>query len=209
LFVFAHADPESDLFLGSVPGGGFSMEWEAAQRNLTMDDFFKQAELADLKDDLPIYLPYLLGRGAPYMDYTPCASWIGLSARHTLPELCRATIFGPLAALRQSADLLGRENGMQYKTVVMQSLACREKAVRETAAALFPQEKRMPQNTEASLLGAAVLGTVATGYYASISDAIEKMVHTEKLPERPEQERLIAEKLFARYLETAEPVTAG
>lgn len=209
LFVFAHADPESDLFLGSVPGGGFSLEWEATQRNLTMDDFFKQAELAELKEDLPVYLPYLLGRGAPYMDYTPCAAWHGLSAHHTLADLCRATVFGPLAALRQSADLLGLLNGTEYRSVVLQSLACREKSVRETAAALFPQKKLMPENTEASLLGAAVLGAAATGLYPSIAEAIRQMVHTAELPERPENERLAAEKLFARYLKTVEPVTAG
>lgn len=209
LFVFAHADPESDLFLGSVPGGGFSLEWEAAQRKLSMDDFFKQAELSELKEDLPIYLPYLLGRGAPYMDYTPCAAWSGLSAHHTLPDLCRATVFGPLAALRQSADLLGELNGTEYKSVVLQSLACREKAVRETAAALFPQEKRMPENTEASLLGAAVLGAVATGLYPAIADAVRGMVHTQKLPERPEAERSAAKKLFDRYLTSAESVAVS
>ncbi len=204
LFVFAHADPESNLFLGSVPGGGFSLEWEAAQRNMTMDDFFKQAELAELKEDLPVYLPYLLGRGAPYMDYTPCAAWHGLSARHTLPDLCRAAIFGPLAALRQSADLLGQLNGTEYRTVVLQSLACRERSVRETAAALFRQKKRMPENTEASLLGAAVLGAAAVGLYPTIDAAIRGMVHTTDLPERPENEQLAAETLFSRYLEATE-----
>ncbi|MBQ7400468.1 MAG: hypothetical protein IJW07_00355, partial [Lentisphaeria bacterium] len=209
LFVFAHADPESDLFLGSVPGGGFSLEWEASQRNLTMDEFFKQAELAELKEDLPVYLPYLLGRGAPYMDYTPCAAWHGLSAHHTLADLCRATVFGPLAALRQSADLLGQLNGTEYRSVVLQSLACRERSVRETAAALFQQKKLMPENTEASLLGAAVLGAAATGLYPTIATAVRQMVHTTELPERPENERLAAEKLFARYLKTVEPVTAG
>ena len=93
--------------------------------------------------------------------------------------------------------------------MVLQSLACREKSVRETAAALFPQKKQMPENTEASLLGAAVLGAAATGLYPTIATAVRQMVHTEELPERPENERLAAEKLFTRYLKTVEPVTAG
>ncbi len=100
-------------------------------------------------------------------------------------------------------------NGTEYRSVVLQSLACREKSVRETAAALFPQKKRMPENTEASLLGAAVLGAAATGLYPNIAEAIRQMVHTAELPERHENERFAAEKLFVRYLEAVEPVTAG
>ena len=81
--------------------------------------------------------------------------------------------------------------------------------MRETAAALFQQKKLMPENTEASLLGAAVLGAAATGLYPTIATAVRQMVHTTELPERPENERLAAEKLFARYLEAVDPVTAG
>ena len=203
LFVFAHADPDFDLFLGSVPGGGFSYEWEAKQRNLTMEDFFRHAEQASLQKDLPIYLPYLLGRGAPYMDYIPAAGWYGISAKHSLNGLCRATVFGPLAALRQSADLLAELTETNYHSVVLQSLACREKSVQQTASALFPQKKMIPENPEASLLGAAILGMAAVKKYSSISEAIRNMVHFNDLPESDCTEKEIADFLFRRYLEIA------
>ena len=34
LFVFAHADTEQELYLGSVPSGGFSFEWPGPRRSL-------------------------------------------------------------------------------------------------------------------------------------------------------------------------------
>lgn len=206
LFVFSHADPGYDLFLGSVPGGGFSYEWESKQRNLTMCEFFRMAEQSDLKDDLPVYLPYLLGRGAPYMDYTPSARWCGIFAKHSLADLCKATVFGPLAALRQSADLLSELTGQSYESVVLQSLACREKSVRETASALFPQKKMMPENTEASLLGAAIIGMTAMKIYTNMDQAISKMVHCNDIPDVSSEANNAAQTLFRRYLAEAENV---
>lgn len=203
LFVFSHADPASDLYLGSVPGGGFSLEWEAAHRNLTMEAFFRAAERAALRVDLPVYLPYLLGRGAPYMDYIPCASWSGIGSHHTQDDLCRAAVFGPLAALRQSADLLSELTDHPFDSVVLQSLACRERAVRETACALFPQKKLLPANTEASLLGAAVIGMTAMHVHASMPEAVGRMVHVKESEDVPETEREAASSLFGRYLAEA------
>lgn len=204
LFVFSHADPDFDLFLGSVPGGGFSLEWEAKQRNLSMEEFFRLAEQAELKESLPVYLPYLLGRGAPYMDYTPSAEWIGISAKHSLADLCKAAIFGPLAALRQSAEMLAKLTDQNFESVVLQSLACREHSVRDTAAALFPQGKRLPENTEASLLGAAILGMKGINCCTDFKSAISQMVHTQRFADTNDSEINAAEILFQRYLRAAE-----
>ena len=76
--------------------------------------------------------------------------------------------------------------------MVLQALACRETAVRETAGALFPQEKLLPVNSEASLLGAAVIGFTALGQYPDIAAAAKVMVKNQpvELPSAPEAERL-------------------
>lgn len=201
LFVFAHADPARELYLGSVPGGGFSLEWLARTGNLTMERFFELASAAPLRADLPVFLPYLLGRGAPYMDYTPSAEWITLNACHSQGDLCRAAVFGTLAALRQSADLLERLAGPR-ENIVLQALACREKAVRETACALFgKQTKFLPRHGEASLLGAAVIAAVATGVYADFTAAQGAMFSADRIAPAPDEN---AETLFLRYLEAAD-----
>lgn len=199
LFVFAHADPAEELYLGSVPSGGFSFEWLAKIHNLTVPEFFRLAESAPLSDELPEFLPYLLGRGAPYMDYAPCGAWRGLRADHTLPELCRAAVFGTLAPLRQCADLLGSAAGARGR-IVLQALACREQAVRETAGALFLQRKFLPENSEASLLGAALVGAVGMGMYPDLAAASAAMVRSREA-ELPSE--AVAQRLFARFMATA------
>ena len=196
LFVFAHADPTLELYLGSVPSGGFSFEWFAKTHNIPMEEFFDLAKTAPLDEELPLFYPYILGKGAPSMDYTPCGAWKGLRADHSLKELCRAAVFGTLCPLRRCADLL-EECAGERPELVLQALACREDAVRETAGALFRQIKYMPVNSEASLLGAAAIGFAALGAYPSVTEAARAMVGN-----RPAELRHtdVAERLFRRFL---------
>ncbi len=197
LFVFAHADPEKELYLGSVPSGGFSFEWFAKQHNLSMDEFFRLAQSVPLSEELPLFLPYILGRGAPYMDYTPNGAWLHMKASHTLADFCRAAVFGALCPLRQCADLLVSLAG-ERPNLVLQALACREDAVRETAGALFRQKKRLPANSEASLIGAAMIGMTALGVYPGLEAAGKAMVRTRET--RMEHEAG-AESLFQQFLQ--------
>ena len=209
LFAFAHADPTEDLYLGSVPGGGFTFEWLSKNMfHCTLDQFFSMADRAELQEDLPLFMPYLLGRGAPYMDYTPCAKWCRLSAHHNSDQLALGAVTGTLSALCQSAVLLEKLLNCRYQNVVLQSLAYRENAVRKTAAALFRQQKSLPVNPEASLLGAAVIAAVATGSADSFHDAQTKMVHTKRLPDVPEVLKETASRLFAAYMAEAD-IIAG
>ncbi len=198
LFVFAHADPERELYLGSVPSGGFSFEWLARIHHLSVDDFFRQAEKADFNENLPLFLPYLLGRGAPYMDYEPNGAWLHLKASHTLPDLCLGAIFGTLCPLRQCTDMLEALTGPR-PNLVLQALASREKPVRECAGKLFTQQKFFPENSEASLLGAAVVGMTALGVYPSISEAGKNMVRGQAA--EPSGLNSTAARLYARFRE--------
>ena len=162
-----------------------------------MEDFFRLARSAPLTESLPLFYPYILGKGAPSMDYTPCGAWDGLRADHSLKELCRAAVFGTLCPLRICADLLENCAGPR-PDLVLQSLACRETAVRETAGALFRQHKYLPVNSEASLLGAAVIGFTALGEYRTVADAAAAMVKN-RPADLPRTET--AERLFRRFME--------
>ena len=201
LFVFAHADPERELYLGSVPAGGFSFEWLARMHNLTVDGFFREAEKSSPERDLPVFLPYLLGRGAPYMDYAADGAWRHLKASHTLADLCLGAVFGTLCPLRQCADLFEQLIGPR-PNLMLQALACREKAVREAAGGLFRQNKFLPENSEASLLGAAVTGMVALKHFGGFPEAGAAMVRGTECG-MPSDSR--AQNYYAAFRELLEP----
>ena len=202
LFVFAHADPTRELYLGSVPAGGFALEWFANLHQLPMEQFFRLAEQGGIDENSPVFLPYVLGRGAPSMDYRPAGAWFGLSAANTLPELCAAAVFGALCPLRQCADLL-EELTWKRKNVALQALACREASVRRWACALFHQRKLIPENSEASLLGAAMLGFTGLGAYPDVRTALKAMVRSQCV-DAPHGRN--AEQAYGRFLERASQI---
>lgn len=208
LFAFVHADPESELYLGSVPGGGFSLEWAAKNMiHCSMDEFFAIGDSRKIfPGDLPVFLPYLLGRGAPYMDYIPCGRWVGLKASHDAVDIVQGAILGTLCALRQSCDLL-ESLDHPFETVVLQSLANREAAVRRAACALFTQKNKVvPVNPEASLLGAAMIGAVGCGIWSTFAEARQNMVHGELLEPVADENITAAQSYYKRYLDAADQV---
>lgn len=198
VFVFAHADKEKELYLGSVPSGGFTFEYLANLHNISVEEFFHKAMQVPLADDLPIFLPYILGKGAPYMDYESNGAWFKLSGAHTLPHICRSAIFGVLASLYENSEMLC-SLGVKAESLVLQALACREKAVQMTANALFPQEKYLPENSEASLLGAAMIAYTALKVYPDLTICAEKMVHKTLLAPAAEDEKDVAEHLYDKF----------
>ena len=203
LFVFAHADPTRELYLGSVPAGGFALEWFANLHQLPMERFFRLAEQGVVKENSPVFLPYILGRGAPSMDYRPAGAWFGLSASNTLPELCAAAVFGTLCPLRQCADLL-EELTWKRKRMILQALACRETSVRRHACALFHQSKLIPETSEASLLGAAMLCFAGLGVYHDVRTALKAMVRSQAVEE---PQKIGMEDAYRRFLEFASQIS--
>ena len=205
IFVFAHADPALELYLGSVPSGGFSFEYLANVHNIPTEEFFIRAMEVPLAEDLPVFLPYILGKGAPYMDYESNGAWFHLKATHTLSHICRGAILGTLSALNQSSEML-QKLGIAGNNLVLQALACREKVVMDTANALFPQKKFLPENPEASLLGAAITGFAALDKTKTISEYAEKMIKKNPVAPAPENECRVAEFLYKQYCQYAEKV---
>lgn len=203
IFSFAHAVPGKELYLGSVPAGGFCFEWLARIHNISVDTFFSIAEQSNHLDDLPLFMPYILGRGAPYMDYTPCGAWADLRAEFSLEDLCKGAIMGTLCALRQNADCMEELSGKREK-IVFQALACRENIVRECAAKLFKQQKFMPQNSEASLLGATAIALTALKVDPSPEKAIARILQSKPISWQYDSN---AEKYFNRYLLMANKIT--
>ena len=161
-----------------------------------MDEFFRLAQSVPLSEEQPLFLPYILGRGAPSMDYAPNGAWLHMKASHTLPDFCRAAVFGALCPLRQCADLLEELAGKR-PNLALQALACREAAVRETAGALFRQRKLLPANSEASLLGAAMIGMTALGVYPNLEAPGGTMVRSAAAEAKHTD---CAERLFRRFL---------
>lgn len=199
IFAFLFVDPEYYLYLGTVPAGGYSFEWFSKVLSVDILEVFKRAENANSKSKL-IYLPFIQGSGTPYMKYKPSGAFMNISDEDSSPEFCRALVEGVVFSLKESADIL--ENLSRKNRLILQSLASKVPLVKQIFLSLYSEEKELylSNQKEASIVGAAILGTVGIGIYDSISKAQKNMIsmkrseHTtvkggEKILERFEEYR--------------------
>lgn len=199
LFIFAHADPSLELYLGSVPSGGFSFEFLSNLASCPIEEFFRLAGKAPISRDLPLYIPYILGKGAPSMDYTPNGGFLHIKGTTTREEMARGAVCGALFPLYECA-LLMEEFAGKRENILLQALAARVPAVRECACALFSQKKFLGASSEASLLGAGIIGAAAMGCYKDLPSAMEKMIRKEEVPSGLKEEQEEIRHLYDAFL---------
>ncbi|NLF61255.1 MAG: hypothetical protein GX574_08890, partial [Lentisphaerae bacterium] len=82
--------------------------------------------------------------------------------------------------------------------LVLQALACREAVVREAAAGLFAgKELLLPENSEASLAGAAAIALVGLKFVPDFRSAIARLFQASGLPSSPDD---AIERYYQRFL---------
>ena len=87
--------------------------------------------------------------------------------------------------------------------MILQALACREAFVRRCACGLFRQQKFIQENSEASLLGAAMLGFTGIGVYSDVRAALKAMVRAKSV-NAPHETTM--EQAYNRFLMWAEKI---
>ena len=94
IFNFCYVNKKSLVRMGSCPGTSFSIDWFERQVIRLPSDQKKRFDNINrsTRSKIPeiYFLPYLLGTGSPYMDYSPKAAFIGLSHNHNQEDLRRA-----------------------------------------------------------------------------------------------------------------------
>ena len=122
-------------------------------------------------------LPEFLGNRSPHADPLARAVVTGLDLDDSLASLARlfvAGLCGLAYGLADVADTM-RVHGIDSETMIMSGGASRSRLVRQIMADTTGLCVALPQTAEPVLLGAAMLGAVAAGSFASIPDAMTGM----------------------------------
>ena len=180
IFTFLFVDLENYFYLGTVPAGGYSFDWFS--RILTRDtsEVFKLA--GESKEDMNLlYLPFIQGTGTPHMIYEPLGAFLNISDQDSEAEFCRALIEGAIFSLKESSNVI--EAFTEEKdNLVLQSLAAKVPIIQDIALSLYESRNiYVSDQKEASIVGAAIVGTVGCGIYNDIRQAQANMVKVSKL----------------------------
>jgi xylulokinase len=111
------------------------------------------------------FLPHLMGERGPQADPLARGALIGLTLRHSRPQMVRAILEGTVFHLRRLLEAQASEHGLTSKATA--GVACggaaRSPLWMQLLADITGMAVRVPVVVEAGVLGAAILGGVAAG----------------------------------------------
>jgi D-ribulokinase len=134
------------------------------------------SEAALLARDLHV-MPEFLGNRSPYADPDSRAVVAGLDLDADLGAMERLFMAGLCGLAYSLADVIDafKAHGVHSNMIVMGGGAGRSPLVRQIMADTTGLAVTLPQTQEPVLLGAAMLGAVAAGTYASLSETMAAM----------------------------------
>lgn len=197
--VFCHAVPRRWHAMGVMLSAAGSLRWlRDALVGESYDELISEAAHWPPGAEGAMFQPYLAGERTPHADPNARAAFVGLSLRHDRGALVRALLEGVAFGLRDSLELL-RELGVRPEVGRVTGGGARSELWLRIAASVLglPLERTVVE--EGAAYGAALLGGVAAGVYASVEEAVAACVRPRDRVEPVAEWREQYAELYARF----------
>jgi xylulokinase len=155
-----------------------------------------------------LYLPYLATAATPRWNPQARAAFVGLSFAHGRAEMTRAVMEGVVLEIRDMFEQW-TSAGLSIRSLRIGGGATRSKLWNQIQADVYGRPVETLRVGESAVLGAAILGGVGTGVFASIEEGVAAMVHvTDRLEPEPQRHRRY-EDLYHAYVQTYEGLSSS
>lgn len=190
LHVFCHALPRAWHAMGVTLSAAGSLAWlhHALGGDASYDALMAEAARWEPGVEGLVFLPYLAGERTPHADPDARASFTGLSLRHDRAALVRAVLEGVAYALRDSLELV-RELGVDARRARVSGGGARSQLWLRVVASVLGIPLEVTAVEEGGAFGAALLGAVAGGEFASVGEAVHACVSVRRTVEPVESWR--------------------
>ena len=176
LHTFCHAVPGSWHAMGVTLSAAGSLRWlRDALGGAPYDVLLAEAERWPPGVDGLRFQPYLTGERTPHADPDARGAFVGLELRHDRGALVRAVLEGVAFALRDSLELL-RDLGVDVRVGRASGGGARSNLWLAIVASVLGVTLERTVVEEGSAYGAALLGGVAGGVFASVHEAVDRCV---------------------------------
>ena len=165
---------DSYVLLATCESGGISLEWY--KNNFLPDSTYEEIEKVISRRDKPgniIFLPNLTGVNAPDYEENASGVFYGLKIRHDPYDLALAVMEGVAYMLASNVDLL-RSAGFAINQIISTGGGARSQTWSQIKSDVIGCDIAVPADKEAACLGAAIIGAVESGVYASCQQAIDE-----------------------------------
>jgi sugar (pentulose or hexulose) kinase len=191
--------PESYIYLPVCESGGISLEWFAGQ--IMGGESFPSIDIEAAKRNThtPLtFLPYLTGVNPPEFDPDATGVFFGLRAGHDKYDMALAIMTGVACLLRKNIDYF-RKSGIHVDSIISTGGGAKSALWSQIKADITGIPVVVPRNEEAPCLGAAVIGAVTTGAFASYESAVQSCVSM-KNKYLPGENRTVFEAQYRLFL---------
>jgi xylulokinase len=197
--AFCHAVPGRWHAMGVMLSAAGSLRWlRDALVGESYEELIREARRWPPGAEGLLFQPYLAGERTPHADPDARGAFVGLSLRHDRGALVRAVLEGVAFGLRDSLELLTELGVAPDVGRVTGGGARSELWLRITASVLgLPLERVVVE--EGAAYGAALLGGVAAGVFASAEEAVASCVRPRDRVEPDEEWRERYAELYARF----------
>ncbi len=191
----------------SLRAGTFAIDW-LIKKILKVDptkhpEIYRELENEARKipagSDGLFHLPYLCGVMNPYWDVNARGAFVGLSSSHTRGHIYRSILEGIAFEQRFAIREVEKAAGVSLKEFVAIGGGAANEIWLSIFADITGKSILVPENAEASALGAGITAAVGEGWYASFKTAARNMTGREREIRPDRRRRKIYAGLFESY----------
>ena len=160
---------------GSVFIGGAVIKWLRDELELISSAPEVDRLAESVPDSNGAYLvPAFVGLGTPYWDMYARGTIVGLTRGVKKAHICRAALEGIAYEVRDVLDTMVADSGTQINVLNVDGGACVSNIMMQFQADILNVKVCRPKNVETTALGAAYLAGLATGFWKSKKEILER-----------------------------------
>lgn len=179
LHAFCHSVPNRWHVMGVMLSAAGSLRWyrDELASEVDFNTLVAEAEQVSAGADGLLFLPYLTGERTPHPDPLARGAFVGLTINHRRPTLTRAVLEGVAFGLRDSFELM-RSIGTVGSEVRATGGGSKSTLWRRILADVLKTTVVTTTTSEGAAYGAAILAAAGLGWFPSVEDACNNLVHT-------------------------------
>jgi xylulokinase len=198
--AFCHAVPGRWHMMSVMLSAAGSLRWfrDVLAPGVGFGDLVAAAaDVAPASDGL-IFLPYLTGERSPHPDPDARAGFIGLTVRHDRRHMTRAVLEGVAYGLRDGLASMVAAGTPAPTQIRASGGGLVSPLWRQILADVLGAEIALPATTEGAAYGAAILAGVGGGWFATVDEAVARLVRAETVA-APGPDRALYDARYISY----------
>ncbi|HMR81880.1 MAG TPA: FGGY-family carbohydrate kinase, partial [Niabella sp.] len=183
--------------------GGGLIEWykQAFFPADTSDVYFQMENIAQMSSAGSggiIFLPFLLGERAPFVAPNASGNFFGINRSSTIKDFTRA-VFEATAYITRDLTELIENSGLTVNSISVSGGLARFDTINMIKADVINKPVHVIDNFESTSVGAYILLALATKTFASLEEALKKVVKVRKTIYPSEKRHRIYDAYFNLY----------